>query len=287
MEVGRIVGKNDGNAPLTNNYALECMKVNDTLITNGTHTNIEGENISDMDAIAAFAYTSNDWDFSTVWTFDYTNYNVAPQTNLPILAAFSNVATTALQSPSAECAPIIIESCIGDSVAFVGEFIHGGTLPQFQWFVNGEARVGATDTIFGYVPEDGDAVTYRMISNEECGEPLTVFSPKIIITVNPLPTLSSASNMPATCSSIAEFYTPTSNTAGATFSWHRPAVGGIAEPANSGFGTINEVLTNLTNQPITVTYQVTITANGCTNTQPVTIVVKPRPKPKITIKQIK
>ena len=74
-------------------------------------------------------------------------------------------------------------------------------------------------------------------------------------------------------------YEPTSSTGGTTFSWTRPAVSGISNPAASGTGNPNEVLNNTTSNPVAVTYYYTLTSNDCTNSTefPVTVVVIPSP----------
>lgn len=97
------------------------------------------------------------------------------------------------------------------------------------------------------------------------------------ITVNPTPELSSTLDPPGICSESQFDYIPTSLTANVTFDWYRAAVAGIAEPANSGSGSISEVLTNTTFNPIAVTYEFTLTANGCSNAQNVVVVVSPVP----------
>jgi hypothetical protein len=99
----------------------------------------------------------------------------------------------------------------------------------------------------------------------------------LTVTVNPTPTLSSALNPPDVCSNTLFSYTPTSLTAGTSFSWDRAAVAGIENPANSGVGAINETLRNRTSAAINVTYVFTLTANGCPNTQNVVVSVLPEP----------
>jgi hypothetical protein len=89
--------------------------------------------------------------------------------------------------------------------------------------------------------------------------------------------------MQTTCTGFAVTYT-TSDAGYSSFTWSRATVEGINEPANSGTGNINEVLTNTTDNPITVIYTISFTVNGCTNTQDVTVVVVPRRRPSITIK---
>ena len=108
----------------------------------------------------------------------------------------------------------------------------------------------------------------------DCDGPLQSFT----ITVNPTPTLTSPLVLPDICSNTAVSYTPASTTAGTTFSWTRGVVAGIT-PAGptSGTDNPNETLRNLTNITIGVTYQYTLTANGCPNIQNVIVNVKPEP----------
>ncbi|WP_439487782.1 PKD-like domain-containing protein [Algoriphagus sp.] len=99
----------------------------------------------------------------------------------------------------------------------------------------------------------------------------------VTVSVNPTPTLSSTLTPAAVCSNSAFVYFPTSVTSGASFSWTRAAVAGISNAAGSGSGNINETLVNTTANPIEVGYAYTITANGCSSTQNVTVRVNPTP----------
>ncbi|RAJ05398.1 gliding motility-associated-like protein [Chitinophaga skermanii] len=125
------------------------------------------------------------------------------------------------------------------------------------------------------------AVTYvYTLSSNGCVNPTTY---NVVVNVDPTPVLSS-SLIPAGICSGAEFnYSPSSVTNGATFSWSRAAIAGISNPAASGVNNPNEVLINTTNAPITVVYQYTITANGCSNVQQVSVVVSPIPGTAFTI----
>jgi hypothetical protein len=98
------------------------------------------------------------------------------------------------------------------------------------------------------------------------------------VTVNPTPKLSSTLTPAAICSGTPFSYIATSETSGTTFSWTRAAVPGISPNTGAGSsGTVNETLTNSTANPLTVIYLFTLSANGCSNTQTVTVVVKPTP----------
>ncbi len=87
----------------------------------------------------------------------------------------------------------------------------------------------------------------------------------VTVTVNPIPSLSSSLSPPAICSGTAFNYVPASGTSGAAFTWTRAMVVGISNPAASGMGNPNEILTNTTASPINVTYIYAVSANGCTN----------------------
>ncbi|MFN5652960.1 MAG: beta strand repeat-containing protein, partial [Flavobacteriia bacterium] len=101
----------------------------------------------------------------------------------------------------------------------------------------------------------------------------------VTVTVNPTPALSSTLTPAAICSATTFSYTATSATlVSPGFAWTRAAVSGITEGASSGATeTISETLTNTTNAPISVTYVYTITANGCSATNSVVVVVNPTP----------
>jgi uncharacterized protein GlcG (DUF336 family) len=101
----------------------------------------------------------------------------------------------------------------------------------------------------------------------------------ITVTVKPVPSVTSGASG-TICSGTAQNYQITSNIAGTTFSWNRPAVAGISNAAVSGqtSSVINELLVNTTSSPVTVNYNITPTASGCTG--PVfnyTVTVNPTP----------
>ena len=105
----------------------------------------------------------------------------------------------------------------------------------------------------------------------------------VVVTVNPTPVLTSTLAPAAICSGSAFGYTALSSTAGATFSWTRASVVGIAEAAGSGTGNVSEVLTNTTTGPLNVTYAYTVSANGCTNASVFNVVVTVQPVANFTV----
>ena len=99
------------------------------------------------------------------------------------------------------------------------------------------------------------------------------------VNVNPAPVLSSSLVQAPICTGTMFSYTPTSLSPGAIYSWNRPIIPGISNAAGSGTGLLfpNEILVNTSTLPITVSYNFTITVNGCTNTQIVSVIVNPKP----------
>lgn len=115
---------------------------------------------------------------------------------------------------------------------------------------------------------------YTLIANG-CQNPVTF---PVLITVNPVATLTSTTTPPAICSGAMFVYAPASATAGTRFAWSRAALAGISNPAASGNGNPVEILINTTDQPVTVTYEYVLTAAGCSSeAQQVQVVVNPAP----------
>lgn len=106
----------------------------------------------------------------------------------------------------------------------------------------------------------------------------------VTVTVNPSTQLSSSLTPSAICSAGTFSYIPTSATSGTSFSWGRAFVAGISNTPGANAGNPLEVITNVTANPITVTYVYALsTAAGCTNSQSVTVVVNPTPKMNISL----
>ncbi len=99
----------------------------------------------------------------------------------------------------------------------------------------------------------------------------------VILTVNPTPKLSSSISPPAICSGVMFNYSPAGATAGASYSWTRPVVIGVSNGASSGSGNPLETLTNITPNPVSVTYLYVVAANGCTNPSTYSVVVTVTP----------
>ncbi|MFL5745296.1 MAG: PKD-like domain-containing protein, partial [Niastella sp.] len=140
----------------------------------------------------------------------------------------------------------------------------------------GSSVVGTGSTINLPTGNLSTATTFNVLASNSCSVQMTN---TVTVNITPLATLSSSLTPPAVCTNTPFSYTPTSATSGASFSWSRAVVAGISNATASGTGNPNETLINTTANPVNVTYQYTVTANGCTNPGafPVVVVVNPAP----------
>lgn len=101
-------------------------------------------------------------------------------------------------------------------------------------------------------------------------------SQTVTVSVKPLPVLNSG--VPAAiCSGTTFSYTPASAVPGAVFNWTRAVIPFVSNGAGAGSGNPAEVLVNTSINVVPVIYNYTSVANGCTNTEAVTIAVNPTP----------
>lgn len=155
------------------------------------------------------------------------------------------------------------------------------TLAWTRAFVTGITTVPASGTgaisevLVNSTPSPIPVTYVYTISSGACAD-----TQSIHVVVDPRPLLSSATTATA-CTGVPFHYTPISAVAGTAFAWTRPFVTGIGAVPGSGTGGISETLVNTTPSPVTVVYAYTLTANGCSYTQPLTVTVNPTTAPAI------
>ncbi len=106
------------------------------------------------------------------------------------------------------------------------------------------------------------------------GTPITA-----TVLVNPTPNAVSTPAAQTICTGSAiTTIALTGNVAGTTYSWTRDNTATVTGIAASGTGNISGTLTNTTTAPVTVTFTITPSANGCTGTPiTATVIVNPIP----------
>ncbi|MBE0642334.1 MAG: hypothetical protein IH599_09875, partial [Bacteroidales bacterium] len=113
--------------------------------------------------------------------------------------------------------------CAGTTVTFTATPVNEGTVPIFQWLVNGSAR-GTNNTSFTYAPSNGDRVTVRLTSNATCATENPATSNEITMDVNPIltPSVTIVSSQNPVCAGTPVTFTATPVNDGITpsYQWY-------------------------------------------------------------------
>jgi large repetitive protein len=113
--------------------------------------------------------------------------------------------------------------CAGTLVSFTATPINEGSVPLYQWLVNGSA-MGTNSTSFTYAPANNDNVTVRLTSNATCatGNPAT--SNTITMDVNPIltPAVTIVASANPVCAGTSVTFTATPVNGGTTpsYQWY-------------------------------------------------------------------
>ncbi len=156
--------------------------------------------------------------------------------------------------------------CVGQTIV-LSNTATGGTWSA----TNTNAAIGSTGVVSG-LSAGIDTIYYT--ATTACGVAVS----SMVITVNALPLLTSTATPAAICDGTVFHYAPSADSGFATIKWLRPVVIGLSNNIDSGNGTINETLNNITNNSQTAYYNIMVTANGCTTDTIVSVVVNPTPR---------
>jgi RHS repeat-associated protein len=181
--------------------------------------------------------------------------------------------------------PLTKTICSGASTDYSPTATIAGT--TFNWTASAPASVtgltspgsGSINQVLNNTGTSDAQVTYVITPTANgCPGP----SSSLVVTVKPKPFVSSALFKSILCGqSVA--YTPTSATAGTTYTWSASLTQGwISGLSLSGSGNINDILTNTGTTDARVTYVITPTANGCPGPSS-SLVVTVRPQPTVRI----
>lgn len=158
------------------------------------------------------------------------------------------------------------------------------TLSGSEAGVNYQLRIGATDIGSPLTGNGGDltfnvspsATTNYTIHVVECD---ITYTDEAIVTVNPIPDVSTTIPNQSVCSGFP--ISPinfSGGILGTTFNWTRDNSTNVTGIANSGSGTVSGTFTNTTTTPQTVTFTIIPSANGCEGI-PITATVLVNPTP--------
>ena len=107
--------------------------------------------------------------------------------------------------------------CTGTIVTFTATGINGGSMPYYQWKVNGIV-VGTNSSTYSYIPSNGDCIICQLTSNIECATGNPALSNEICMTVsNNLPvSVSITSSANPVCEGTMVTFTATGINGGST-----------------------------------------------------------------------
>lgn len=217
-------------------------------------------------------YLTNSGQYSVTLTVS----NGGPSTTSPVsfLTVFSKPTVSYVLSPTSGCTPL--------SVSFNGSCTPGsGSLQSFVITTGTGSSSSVEDFSYAYTSAGTYTPSATVTNSFGCFTTQNLSN----ISVNQSASLSSPLNPNSICSGSVFNYTPTSATAGCTFSWSRASNAGIVQGASNGTGNISETLTlvNPTGSNVSVTYVVTTTApNGCQTQQNVIVSVRALPSVSIS-----
>ncbi len=113
--------------------------------------------------------------------------------------------------------------CAGTPVTYTANANNAGLNPVYQWIVNGTNAPNASNSVYTYVPENGDVVSCTLTSSQSCVTGNPAISDSITMSVNPVLPVSVSVDASANpvCSGTTVTYTATPVNGGATpaFQW--------------------------------------------------------------------
>ena len=183
--------------------------------------------------------------------------------------------------PIPDVATVPTQTLCNNAASSVISFTGGVGTATYSW-INGNSSIGlatsGTGNIASFIAVNPSVIPVSsIVSVTPVANGCIGSTGSFSVIVNPTPQLTSTITAPAICSGTLFTYSSASSTPGATFAWSRPLVVGLSNAAASGIGNPSEILNTTSSDSVIVTYVDTIKANGCLNTQAVSVKVNPLP----------
>lgn len=186
----------------------------------------------------------------------------------------SSCSTTVTATVTVNDLPIVSAGSYGPVCLNNGLVTLAGTPAGGTW--SGTGVSGSTGN-YKFDPTSGTQTLTYAYSNGTCSN-----SSQTTVTVKAAPNAVATPTSQTTCSgSDITTIVLTGSLSGTTFTWTRDNTLTCRDMASSGSGNIRGELTNTTTEPVTVTFTITPSANGCTGT-PITATILVNPKTKIS-----
>lgn len=174
--------------------------------------------------------------------------------------------------------------CAGQPATFTATAVNGGTIPTFQWKVNGIPSGSNQNTFTTTALTNNALVTCELISNLACANPLNATSNPLIMTVLPATPVSVTVTSSVPGNTICAG-TPITFTAGITNGGSNPVYQWKKNGGNVGTNSNTYTDNTLANSDVIIC---TVTGSDCTaastaTSNSVTITVNPVVTPQVTI----
>ena len=170
--------------------------------------------------------------------------------------------------------------CAGAPVTFTATPVNGGNSPSYQWMVNG-INAGSNNQVFTFVPANGDQVSCKMTSNEQCVLANPATSNTLTMAVTPLlpvsVSISASANPVCTGTQVSFTATPINGGSNPEYQWKVNALNvGANNPVYAYVPSNGDVITC-----VLTANEVCMSGNPATSNA-ITLTVNPLPVPVLT-----
>jgi gliding motility-associated-like protein len=207
---------------------------------------------------------------STLATGDQVRVEVTPTVGLcstgPAVATVTVTRTPTTQPTLVIAVQPNAPVCPGEPLAFsIASVTGAGPTPTYQWQVNGTDVAGATTPVFTSTTlRDGQTVTLRLRTTDDCGQPATVVSNGVTVRILPPVVVNAGPDKEILAGSSVLLEGTADGTYPVTWT---PTTGLLIAPTNP--------LRPLASPLVTTTYTLSGGSGGCASSDQVTVTVRP------------